>query len=205
MGVLESHVLVLNRFFAAVHVVTVRRAFCLLCKGAAEVVSVRGDRFDTYSFEGWCDLSRRADRFPGEEGEVVRTVSLEVRAPHVVRLLLYDRMPRHHIRFNRHNIFARDGHRCQYCGRRFPSSELSLDHVMPRRLGGPSTWTNLVSACTACNTRKGGRRPEEAGMRLLQRPRKPSSGPGFLLPYVNGRHRSWGPFLPEAFRRAAAD
>ncbi len=82
--------------------------------------------------------------------------------PRVIRLLAYDRLPKQTVRFNRRNLFARDNNRCQYCGKRFPTSELSLDHVVPRSRGGDTTWENIVCSCVACNVRKGGRTPTSA-------------------------------------------
>jgi 5-methylcytosine-specific restriction endonuclease McrA len=199
MGFPTSNVLVLNRFYMAVHVVDVRRALCLLYKQAAEVVSVQDNRFDTYDFQDWKELSSLKDRFPGDEDEVLKTVSFEIRVPLIIRLLIYDHMPRHHVRFNRRNIFARDGNRCQYCGKRQPTCELSLDHVLPRRYGGKSTWTNLVCACTACNARKGGRTPSEASMRLVRQPRRPRRNPVFRISLGQGKYRTWRQFVKDAY------
>ncbi|MFZ9098645.1 MAG: HNH endonuclease, partial [Burkholderiaceae bacterium] len=84
-------------------------------------------------------------------------------------------------KFIRRNIFARDGSRCQYCGKRFPTSELSIDHVVPRSQGGKTTWTNVVTACRGCNHRKGNRTPEQARMPLLYVPYVPSLWDDFIL------------------------
>ena len=101
----------------------------------------------------------------------------ELAVPRIIRLLFYDRLPRQAVKFNRRNIFARDRNRCQYCGKRFPTSELSLDHVVPRSRGGEATWENIVCCCVKCNVRKGGRTPEEAGMKLITEPVKPKRSP----------------------------
>ncbi len=196
---MSSSVLVLNRYYSAVHVIDVRRAFCLIYKRAAEVVSVQNDEFLTYDFEGWKELSQLKSKFPGEENEVIRTVTFEIRVPLIIRLLSYDRMPKHHVRFNRRNIFARDGNRCQYCGKRFATTELSLDHVVPKKLGGTSTWANLVCACTECNARKGGRLPYEAGMKLVRRPEKPARNPVFRISLGDTKYRTWRQFLKDAY------
>ena len=167
---LNASVLVLNRNYTAIHVVDVRRAFRLLYSDRAEVVTQTGDQWSTHDFDSWVELSQARHLFPDEDGDWIRTVNLSIRVPRIVRLLLFDRIPRQTVKFNRRNIFARDASRCQYCGRRFPSSELSLDHVVPRSRGGQSTWTNIVCACTRCNARKGGRLPAEANMHLIRRP-----------------------------------
>ena len=72
---------------------------------------------------------------------------------------------------SRKNILMRDRYTCQYCHRTLPSAELTLDHVIPRSRAGESAWENLVACCHSCNNRKGGRTPEEAGMKLARPPR----------------------------------
>src|SRR3990167_918366 len=163
---LESNVLVLNRFYAAIHIVNAKRAFTLLFKESAEVVSVDNGQYNSYNFSSWLDVSAykaEYEKHDIDEHEWVKTFSIEIRIPKIIRLLVYDKLPRSNVKFNRRNIFARDGNRCQYCGKKFLTSELSLDHIVPRYQGGGSTWTNIVCACTNCNKRKGGLNPEEAG------------------------------------------
>jgi 5-methylcytosine-specific restriction endonuclease McrA len=99
------------------------------------------------------------------------------------------------VRFSRLNIFARDGFTCQYCGRRSVRSELNLDHVVPRALGGRSTWENVVCSCVECNRRKGGRTPEQAGLRLRRLPTRPRWTPLMNLMLSSVRYREWRPFL----------
>ena len=156
---LSASVLVLNRFFMAVRVVNIRRAFVLLYKRVAEVVAVEDGSFATYDFHTWTELSQYKKLFEPAQHEWIHTVRLEIAVPRVIRLLGFDRIPRREVKFNRRNLFARDGNRCQYCGKRFPTSELSLDHVIPKSRGGKMTWDNVVCACVACNVRKGGRTP----------------------------------------------
>src|SRR5262245_16973544 len=140
---LEASVLVLNRLFLAIHIISVRRAFCLLCKDLAEVVSLEDGQFQTYDFASWREVSEyRARNFRQEDDDWVRTASTEIQVPRVIRLLTFDKLPRQTVKFNRRNIFARDHNQCQYCGKKFPTSELSLDHVVPRSQGGQSTWEN---------------------------------------------------------------
>ncbi len=102
-------------------------------------------------------------------------------------------------RFNRRNLFARDGNLCQYCGNTFPTSELSLDHVMPRSRGGEASWENIVCACVECNVRKGGRTPTEAGMKLIRQPQKPKRSPLLALKLGNPKYESWKTFLDNAY------
>src|SRR5688572_20005912 len=170
---LEASVLVLNKLFMAVHIISVRRAFCLLCKELAEVVHHEDGQFQTYDFETWREVSEyRARNFRKSEDDWVRTIRSEIQAPRVIRLLTFDRLPRQSVKFNRRNIFARDNNQCQYCGKRFATTELSLDHVIPRSQGGQSSWENIVCACLTCNIRKGGRTPKQAHLSLIRKPEK---------------------------------
>lgn len=182
---IESSVLVLTRGFAAVTLTDVRRCFTLLYKG--HVRAVLPD-YTTYAWEEWCDV-------PVQTGDdFITTPSMTLRVPRVIQLLSCERPPRHDVKFSRHNIYVRDGNRCQYCGKRFPTSELSLDHVVPLSRGGPSTWENVVCACLPCNVRKGNKLLDEAGLKLRRMPVKPKASPlGLLSP--QRIHPSWRNFL----------
>jgi len=199
---LESSVLVLNKFFAAVHIVNAKRAFAMLCKESAEVVSIDDGQYNSYDFTSWVDVSafKAECELPDEERyESIKTFSLEIRIPKIIRLVVYDKLPKATIKFNRKNIFARDKNRCQYCGKKVPTSELSLDHVIPRTQGGTSNWKNIVCACTNCNKHKGGRRPEEAGMKLICKPVKPNHCPLIQLKLGSNKYNSWKQFLNNAY------
>ncbi len=103
------------------------------------------------------------------------------------------------MKLNRRNIYTRDGSRCQYCGRSFPTRELTLDHVVPRVQGGVNSWTNLVCACVRCNARKGGRTPVQAGMRLVREPIRPKRNPAITVRLGSGKYDSWKAFMDEAY------
>ncbi len=197
---LESSVLVLNKMFMAVHVISVRRAFCLLAKQQAEVVSVEEGQYLSYDFESWAELSAfRAQFFRDENDDWVRTPTVEIQAPRVIRLLEYDKVPRQAVKFNRRNIFARDNNQCQYCGRKFIMSELSLDHVVPRSQGGGTTWDNIVCACVECNVRKGGRTPRQANLTLIRKPEKPKRSPMLNMKLSQKKYHTWQTFLDSAY------
>ncbi len=186
---LDTQVLVVNRVFQAVQVTSVRKAFSLLYKG--HVRAVLPD-YTTYEFENWCDIPVQP------HDEVVLTPSMKIRVPRVIALKEFDRLPRQEVKFSRHNIYVRDGNRCQYCGHRYPSSELSLDHVIPLSRGGRSSWENVVCACLACNVRKGSRTPQEANMKLVAQPKKPRWHPvGHFA--ASKLHPAWRNFLDVAY------
>lgn len=199
---LTGSVLVLNRFYMAVHVVTVRRALVLLYRELAEVIHVENGQFFNYDFGSWLELSEfiAADEEnpANEEMDWVRSVNFSIQVPRVVRLNFYDKVPKLTLRFNRRNLFARDGNRCQYCDKVFPLSQLSFDHVVPRSRGGGTTWENVVCCCLKCNTRKGDRTPERAGMKLIRKPVRPQQNPLLDIKMDNPKYESWKTFLKGA-------
>jgi len=194
-SVLDSNVLVLNRFYMAIRVVNVRRAMTLLYRGCAEVIVMDQEQFVSYDFESWCELSQMTsiDKQPGED--YFQAVNFELRVPRITRLTRFDRMPSQTVRFNRKNLFARDSYQCQYCGQSQPSNKLSLDHVIPRSHGGLTTWENIVCCCLKCNGRKGGRTPQQAKMKLLSRPAKPRFNPLLSESITDPRYESWKTFI----------
>jgi 5-methylcytosine-specific restriction endonuclease McrA len=196
---LASSVLVLNRFYVAIHVINVRRAFGLLCRELAEVIHVEEGQYANYDFESWREISELKASFKAPHEDWIRSVNFEIQVPRVIRLLFYDRLPKQTIRFNRRNIFARDTNRCQYCGKKFPTSELSLDHVIPRSRGGETNWENVVCSCVKCNVRKGGRTPQEANMHLIKQPVKPKRSPLLSVKLGNPKYQSWKSFLDSAY------
>jgi 5-methylcytosine-specific restriction endonuclease McrA len=196
---LDSSVLVLNQHYAAVRVISARRAFCMLFKEVAEIVSVENEQFVAYDLESWREISELRSRYEREDHEWVKCVRFELAVPRIIRLLFYDRLPRTNVKFTRRNIFARDSNRCQYCGKKFATSELSLDHVVPRSRGGVSSWTNIVCCCIKCNVRKGGRTPDEAHMKLVREPVKPKRSPMITLRLGHEKYASWRQFLNAAY------
>lgn len=143
--------LVLTKSFLPVQILPFHRALRLLMLGKAELIN----EYD------WS----------------ITTSSGEVRMPSVVRLT--DSFKRSDakrpVRFSREGVIERDNQTCQYCGKKFPLKELTLEHVVPRAQGGKTEWTNIVAACGPCNTRKADRTPRQAGMRLIKEPVVPSS------------------------------
>jgi 5-methylcytosine-specific restriction endonuclease McrA len=103
----------------------------------------------------------------------IRSISLIIKAPAVVRLLRYAKLGRRSPPFSRLNVLTRDNFECQYCGKGLVAASATLDHVVPRSKNGKSTWQNVVTACAPCNRRKGGRTPEESQMPLKKVPEKP--------------------------------
>jgi 5-methylcytosine-specific restriction endonuclease McrA len=190
---LNASVLVLNKYFQLTHVTTVKRAMTLLFSGKAKVVQ---DDYRTYDWEEWEDIPVQPDdRF-------IATPSKKIAIPYVIQLVSFDKVKRIELRFSRANIFARDKNRCQYCGKRYMTHRLSLDHVMPQSRGGKSTWENIVCACLKCNVEKGDRTPEEARMPLLKQPARPMWSPVQKLMAGKAVPKQWSNFIDEAYWNA---
>ena len=196
---LDEKVLVLNRIYTAIRVVDARRAFVMLCKQAAEVIAVEDGQYFNYDFETWTEISELQKQLDREAYTWVRTPTLEIAVPKIVRLFGYDRVPKREIKLNRRNIYHRDHNRCQYCGMRFNLKELTIDHIVPRVQGGGNTWDNLVCACVHCNTRKGGRTPRQAHMKLVRAPFKPKHNPAMTIKLGSKKYQSWKAFLNDAY------
>lgn len=150
-----EQVLLLNITYEPLKVINWKRAIALLFLDKVEVV-------EEYSRE-------------------IHSVSFTIKLPSVVRLLRIVKRPNSPVKFSRQNIYARDKYRCQYCGGRFPSEELTYDHIIPKSRGGKTKWTNIVTSCIPCNRRKGGRTPTEAGMKLIRKPSKPTWVPALKI------------------------
>jgi 5-methylcytosine-specific restriction endonuclease McrA len=166
-----ENTLLLNASFEPLKIITWQRAITLLFSGKVEVI-------EEYSRE-------------------VHSVTFSIRLPSILRLLKYVRLRKTRIvKFSRANIYARDRHTCQYCGRTLPSDELTFDHVIPVSHDGTKSWENIVTACIECNRRKGGKTPEEAGMHLIQKPVEPRWVPNLNITFVfKNFPESWRDYL----------
>jgi len=191
----DAQVLVLNKSWVAVNVTPMRRAMLLLFHGNARVM--HPEDFSLYDFETWCELSNAEGAF--EDGRYINTPSMRVRLPEVIVLTAFNRFIKREVRLSRKNIFERDRHLCQYCRKKFPKADLTIDHVMPRSRGGRDTWENLVLACVKCNIRKGNRTPDEAHMPLLKEPAKPKWLPKFGTQVPRESLHTWQRFVDLAY------
>ena len=183
-----AEVLVLNKHFLAIAVTNWRRALGLLYLNHALVVD---QRWRTYDFHNWVDLSMQFQKHPAG---FVHTPRLRIAIPEVITLKLFGLVPQREVTFSRRNLYHYYGHRCCYCGRFFPSSELTLDHILPRSRGGKTDWLNVIPSCIPCNKRKGNRLPSEAGMKLHLNPHRPEPRTTPLGPTF-AKRRSWEAFL----------
>ena len=158
----------LNATYEPLSVVPIRRAVVLVLAERAEVLH--------------------------DTGEALHSEHLTVPIPSVVRLRTFVKVPfRRRAPLNRRGVFARDGHRCQYCG----AAAESIDHVIPRSKGGPHTWENVVAACRPCNVRKGDRLLAHTAMQLRRPPVAPREST-WITVAMGMIPSQWEPYLPQA-------
>ncbi len=188
-AVLTRPTLVLNRNWQPVGIAAVARSLTMVWNGTALIVDPND--FQQYTWEDWARLK------PQEGEPFIRAVTFCLRVPEVITLTRYDRVPAKAVTFSRRNIYKRDRYTCQYCGARPRTEELTIDHVIPRSMGGTSTWENCVLACLDCNAKKGNRTPEQARMPLRRKPFRPAWKPMYM--WHNVRIASWSKFLSEAY------
>ena len=188
VAVLKKPVLVLNTGWIPVNVRNVVKSLTMVCKGAAKIVEPVTYRL--YDWEDWL-LNE-----PDEDEQKIRCIDFAIKIPEIIVLTKYSRVPRVGLVFNRRNIYTRDNNTCQYCGKQYATTELSIDHVTPRSKGGKSTFENCVVACLACNRKKADKTLEQAKMRLLSKPIKPRWVPSF---HNGPMLSSWEKFLSEVY------
>lgn len=167
---MNAAVLVLDVGMRPLRVENWQRAICDLFLGKVEVLEYSKDR-------------------------TIQGVNRAWPMPSVVRVLHNFKRDRIRVKFSRLNIYTRDGFKCQFCGQRFESEDLTFDHVIPRSRGGKTTWENIVTACVACNKAKSDRTPAEAHMKLLKQPRKPAYLPAMTVKMDTRRvPEEWKPY-----------
>ena len=164
---LKEPVLVLNANYEPLNVCTIRRAMGLI-------------------------FMEKADMLANGRGEI-HTIRRSYPAPSVIRLGKMIRRPRPQVKLNKQEIFRRDDYTCQYCGKN--GGQMTLDHVLPRRLGGEHTWENLVAACRLCNHKKGGRLAERAGMKLKNKPKTPSASAHYRFGRYLQNNQEWDNYI----------
>ena len=150
-----EQVLLLNITYEPLRIINWKKAITLLCLGKVEVIE--------------------------EYGRDIHSVSFTIKLPSVVRLLNLVKKPKSPVKFSRQNIYLRDKYRCQYCGLKHSTEELTYDHVLPKSRGGRTEWENIVTCCIGCNRKKGGRTPVEARMNLVRKPARPSWVPAIKI------------------------
>lgn len=186
--VLNEPTLVLNKSWLPISILRVKDSFCKVFGGMAKFID---DDFAQYSWEEWINSDKNQQ---GKESEFVHTPKYKVKAPKLIRLLYYNRMPKTDVKLTRRNILIRDGFLCQYCNKKLNMKNATMDHVIPRSKGGQTSWQNIVACCSSCNVKKGHKTLEEAKIKLFKKPRKPEWSPIYSK-FVNDVPELWTKFV----------
>ena len=163
---INRSVLMLNQNYEPLSITSARRAVVLLFQGKAEMIETA-------------------------DGLKIRSISKAYSLPSVVRLWQYKKVPFKRIMLTRKNVITRDGNRCQYCGT--SKGPMTVDHIIPKTMGGTESWENLVCSCSKCNNKKGDRTPQRSQMKLLKRPTRPT-----YITFIQRNHSvddRWKPYL----------
>lgn len=196
-----SDVLVLNKSFYAIQVINWQRAVSLVYLDHARVVD---EEYNTYDFDDWRELSKEMTKEPSG---YIHTPTFSLAIPDVIILRQFDEVPKSDVKFTRRNIYEHYNYKCAYCGFRYSTTELNLEHVIPRSRGGRTDWSNVVTSCIPCNLRKGNRLPEEAKMKLLVTPTKPKWRGTAAIVFRPGFHvkASWQRFVDNVYWNSELD
>lgn len=162
-----SQVLVLNKYFIPVSLTSWKRAIKLVFLERADVVD---EEYRTYNFRDWFEISQMIKEHPAG---FIYTPKFKIAIPEIIALKFYDKVQFEEPQLTRRNIYEHYGYRCCYCGKKFSTEKLNIDHIIPRSRGGKTEWENVVTSCIDCNLKKGNKTPQEAGMKLLISPSKP--------------------------------
>lgn len=201
MSIMNTNVLVLNRNYTPIWITNLKRAFTLLCNSMAEVVSVADGTYYVYDINSWAEISelkRELNEITGKEDWVYSARSV-FEAPRVIKLTNYDKIPTTKVKLTRKNIFSRDNNTCMYCGHKFSTVDLNIDHVVPSSEGGKNEWTNLVCSCYKCNSKKANKSLKEARMKLIREPHEPKFIPPVSFKNPDARYDSWKNFLSDVY------
>lgn len=186
-----DHALVLNKNWVAVTVTTSFGALISLCRERSQVMCP--NTYEVFDLNRWMERSadKAKDLLPEK---IIKTPSTPIEKPEIIILKEYGGVPFRQVNFTRRNLYKRDSYTCQYCLIGFMPNELTIDHVVPRSRGGTNDWSNCVTSCEDCNSKKADLTPQESGMVLRTRPRMPKWTPiSGMLPAK--RPTSWDKFL----------
>lgn len=184
--VVNEPCLVLNRNWQPITFLPISTAVTTVMRDMASILETKD--YLLYSFDEWIEANPKTDM-------VIKTPSKDIPAPEVIVLKKYGERPPRKVNFSRPNLYKRDAFTCQYCGAAMPTPELTIEHILPRSRGGPTSWENCVAACKDCNSRKADMTPPEAGMRLRTNPERPNWAPKLQVPKGKIIRASWKPFL----------
>jgi len=193
MNIAKNPILVLNKGWIPVRVSSFKKALSKVCADRARFVD--HESYGAYSWKSWLDnFSMPHSEIASCSGPVIKGVNVSICQPEIIVCSIYNTIPKNNLKLTRRNLLVRDNFTCQYCGCRVTSRDATIDHVLPRSRGGLNLWENLVISCIDCNVGKANKTPQEAGLRLLSKVKKPSWNPLYAL-LSSKRPASWSKFI----------
>ena len=186
---LQRRVLVLNKNWQAINTSTAGHAISLIFSGQAKGILVEDSKIQALEWEEWINIS-----VPDDDA-VISTVDKKIKIPSIIVLCFYDKIPKQSVKLTQNNLWERDNFTCQYTGTKVNKTTGNIDHIIPRSLGGKTTWENCVIACREINDKKSDKTPEQAGLALIRKPIRPRTMPvSFFIKNKEG-NADWNWFL----------
>ena len=185
MSALNEPVMVLNKVWLKIRIIPAHRALVLLFAGKASAVDE--ESFYAYKWDEWVKEPIK------ETDNIVVSSSGDVRVPEIIVLATYNKTFKKNVKLTKKNIYIRDGNVCQYSGKKLSEGEFDIDHVNPRSKGGKNSWGNMVVCAKDINRKKADRTPEQAGLKLIRKPIKPSGNRLIIDPKIQAK-ASWSKF-----------
>jgi 5-methylcytosine-specific restriction endonuclease McrA len=187
MLTLNKPIMVLNKSWMPIRIVPAYRAITLVFAGKASAIDVKD--WSVYNWEKWAERDLSENPYG-----LVSTSSCDVELPEIIVLSTYDKVFRKDVRLTKRNIYIRDGYRCQYTGKKLKETDADIDHVKPRSKGGLNSWGNMVVCTKEINRMKADRTPEQAGLKLIRKPKKPNADRLLVDPKIKVPE-SWSKFI----------
>lgn len=158
--------LVLNLAYCPIHIIDWDKAISLIYQEKARPLDIS---YIAYTFQEWLEFTKtNADGYYKVHG-----VNFNIALPEIIVSTTFNRLPERQVKYSRQTVFTRDKYRCGYCGKTFRHKELTVDHILPKCLGGKTEWNNVISCCYSCNQSKADKTLKTAGLKLIFKPHKP--------------------------------
>ena len=186
MSILNEKVLILNKNWSAIGVRNIKKCILMVCRERAMFVD--SEDYSIYTWEEWIEIPVK------EKERGISTTRGKIKIPKVVLLTFYKDFPIYIPKFTKRNVFLRDKYKCQYSGKKVSKKDADIDHVIPLSRKGKNTWDNTVVCSKKINRMKGNKTPEEAGLKLLKKPKRPS-GRQLLIELMEPIDKEWRKFL----------
>lgn len=198
-----DHCLVLNSSYIPISIIPTKKALKMVYKNRAEFVEVDNGYYSCYDFNSWADLSafKEESGIKSDDDYIYFGDGKKIDFPFIIRAIYYSGIAYEKVKLTRRNIYIRDEYTCAYCGKKFNTEKLNIDHVIPKSRGGRNVWSNVVCSCVPCNTKKDNRTPDEAGMKLRRKPFEPKYN--ILLNYPISKRekylKKWSDFVSDLY------